>query len=680
MDNPLLNHQQLPQFSHIRPEHIISAIDTIINDNRVTIDKLIAEVTQPTWHNFIAPIEILENRLNRTWSPINHLNAVMNSSELREAYTECLPKLSLYFTELGQNIKLYQAYKTIAVNSECENLDVAQRKLLDNALRGFRLSGVDLPPEQKTRFKEINQQLSQLSSKFSDNVLDATKAWTKLITNPAELAGLPQSALDLLQQNARHRNQEGWLLTLDFPSYSPIITYATNRQLRQELYTAYVTRASDQGPHAGQWDNSQLIDKILALRHEQSQLLGFATFADRALIDRMARTPQIVLNFLRDLARRAYPQAVREFAELTEFARTTDSLKTLAAWDVAYYSEKLRQARYAISQEELRPYFPVPKVIAGLFAIAERLFNIRIQETSELNTWHPDVTCYAIRTIDDNLIGIFYLDPYARVNKRGGAWMDGCVDRMLNDGKIQIPAAYLICNFSPPLNNKPSLLTHEEVTTLFHEFGHGVHHLLTKIDYPAVAGTNGVAWDAVELPSQFLENWCWERESLNLFAVHWENHDPLPQALYDKMHRAKNFQSAMQFVRQLEFALFDFQLHYEYDPTQGARVLEKLNSIRKEVAVIIPPSFNRMPHSFNHIFSGGYAAGYYSYKWAEVLSADAFSVFEERGLFDTASGQAFKEQILEQGGAKDANELFVAFRGREPSIEPLLRHCGIANI
>lgn len=676
MNNPLLNHDTLPKFSHIKPKHIIPAIDTVLADNRIAIDNLIANITTPTWHNFIAPIEILENRLNRTWSPINHLNAVSNNSELREAYNACLPKLSLYATEMGQNVQLYQFYTTVAANNE--HLDVAQRKVLDNALRGFRLSGVNLPPTQQARFKEINQQLSQLSSKFSDNVLDATQAWTKLIINIAELEGLPQSALDLLQQNARQRNQDGWLLTLDFPSYLPIVTYAKNRPLRQELYTAYITRASDQGPHAERWDNSQLIEEILALRHEQAQLLGFSDFTERTLVDRMARTPHTVLNFLYDLATRTHPQAVQEFAELTEFARNQDHLEKLEAWDIAFYSEQLRQTRYAISQEELRPYFPAPKVIAGLFAVAEKLFNIHIQEDTEIETWHPDVTCYAIYSTAGDVIGTFYLDPYARPTKRGGAWMDGCVDRMVDAGKVQIPAAYLVCNFAPPLENRPSLLTHEEVETLFHEFGHGIHHLLTRIDYPAVAGINGVAWDAVELPSQFLENWCWEREALDLFAAHWEHGEPLPLELYTRIRRAKNFQSAMQFVRQLEFALFDFRLHREYSPQQGSRVLEILNEVRHNVAVITPPAFNRMPHSFNHIFSGGYAAGYYSYKWAEVLSADAFSLFEEHGLFDTASGIAFREHILEQGGSVDANELFIAFRGREPSIEPLLRHSGIA--
>lgn len=675
MSNQLLNYAGLPRFPEIRPEHIVPAIDEILAGNRTAIAYFIRTIEHPTWNNFITKWEILENCLNRTWSIINHLNAVMNSPELREAYTACLPKLSLYTTEVGQNAHLYQFYKTIAENNT--NLSLVQRKVLENTLRGFRLSGVDLPPEQQARFKEINQQLSQLSSKFSDNILDATQAWTKSIASAAKLKGLPQSALDLLKQNAQQRGQKGWLLTLDFPSYLPIITYAKNRALRQELYTAYVTRASDQGPHAGKWDNSQLIEEILALKHEQAQLLGFSDFVERALVDRMARSPDVVLNFLNDLAQRTRPQALREFAELTEFARTQDGLKKLEAWDIAYYSEKLRQARYAISQEELRPFFPLHKVIAGLFAIAERLFNIHIEQFTLPTIWHPDVTCYKIHDANYKLLGMFYLDPYARPNKRGGAWMDGCIDRMVNAVETQDPAAYLVCNFSPPLENCPSLLTHEEVETLFHEFGHGLHHLLTRIDHSAVAGINGVAWDAVELPSQFLENWCWEREALNLFAAHWQDGSQLPQDLYQRMRQAKNFQSAMQFVRQLELALFDFRIHRDYVPTQGSRVLEILDEVRRDVAVFTPPDFNRLPHSFGHIFSGGYAAGYYSYKWAEVLSADAFSVFEERGLFDAESGKAFREQILERGGSVDANELFRAFRGREPSIEPLLRHCGI---
>jgi len=509
-------------------------------------------------------------------------------------------------------------------------------------------------------------------------VLDATQAWSKSITDPQALAGLPPSALDLLQQNARQREQAGWLLTLEFPAYLPVLTYAEDRALRRELYEAYVTRASDQGPHAGQWDNGPIMEETLALRHEQARLLGFTDYTERSLATKMARSPEEVLRFLNDLAQRSHPQAQQELAELTAFAQEADGLKRLESWDIAYYSERLRQQRYAISQEELRPYFPAPRVIDGLFGVVERLFGVHIRPVSGVETWHPDVTCYEIREPDGDLRGRFYLDPYARPKKRGGAWMDGCVDRMVSEGQVQIPAAYLVCNFTPPLEGRPSLLTHDEVRTLFHELGHGLHHLLTQVDQAAVSGINGVAWDAVELPSQFMENWCWEQPALDLFAGHWESGAPLPEALYARLRRARNFQSAMQMARQLELALFDFRLHRDYDPARGPRIAQVLAEVRAQVAVVHPPAFNRLPHSFSHIFSGGYAAGYYSYKWAEVLSADAFSLFEEHGIFDPASGRAFLEQILERGGAVDANELFVAFRGREPSIEPLLRHSGIA--
>ncbi|KOR30592.1 oligopeptidase A [Achromatium sp. WMS2] len=677
MENPLLNYTGLPVFTSIQPQHVIPAIDRVLETNRTEVAELLERVSTPTWDNFVEPIDILDNRLRRTWSPVGHLNAVANSPEWREVYNACLPKLSAYSTEMGQNRDLFLAYQKIANDNAI--LNAAQRKALENALRDFHLSGIDLAPDRQARYKEINQRLSQLSSTFSEQVLDATQGWSKSITDGDELRGLPASAMDLLQKNAQDKNLPGWLLTLDFPAYLPIITYAKERKLRQEIYTAYVTRASDQGPNAGKWDNGPLIEEILALRHEQAQLLGFANFAELSLATKMAPNTDRVLEFLNDLASKSKPQAQHELNELTAFARSKDGLEHMEAWDFAYYSEQLQQARYAISQEELRPYFPAPKVIAGLFAVAERLFAIHIRQLDGIETWHPDVTCYAIESEAGELYGYFYLDLYARAQKRSGAWMDGCIDRMVYQGQLQIPATYLVCNFTPPVRERPSLLTHDEVQTLFHEFGHGIHHLLTKVDYLTISGTNGVAWDAVELPSQFLENWCWERESLDLLASHWQTGAPLPQDLYAKMQQAKNFQSALKMIRQLEFGLFDFQLHLEYDPAQGARVLETLDAVRRKISVLFPPEFNRLPHSFSHIFAGGYAAGYYSYKWAEVLSADAFAAFEEHGLFDPASGQAFRQHILERGGSADANELFVAFRGREPSIEPLLRHNGIMS-
>ncbi|MEW8352078.1 MAG: M3 family metallopeptidase, partial [Candidatus Thiodiazotropha taylori] len=542
-----------------------------------------------------------------------------------------------------------------------------------------RLSGVDLPEDKKQRFKEISQSLSKLTTKFEENLLDATNAWSKLISDPEQLAGLPESAMALAKQTAEQREQQGWLLTLEFPSYFPVMTYADQRELRRELYEAYATRASDCGPDAGKWDNSEVMEQILALRHEQAQLLGYNNYAERSLARKMARTTEEVMSFLTDLAQRSKAQAERELAELTQFASENYGIDQLEAWDIGYYSEKLRQHRHAISQEELKPYFPETRVIPGMFAVVERLYGIRIQSVEGVDTWHPDVRFYEIRDKQNQLRGQFYLDLYARPKKRGGAWMDECATRFFSESVDQVPVAYLTCNFSPPVADQPALFTHDEVETLFHEFGHGLHHMLTRIDYPAVAGINGVAWDAVELPSQFMENWCWEQQALELISGHVESGEPIPDELFQRLHGAKNFQSAMQMVRQLEFSIFDFRIHQEYDPDQGGRIYQILDQVREQVSVIKPPSWNRFPHGFSHIFAGGYAAGYYSYKWAEVLSADAFSRFEEQGIFSQEAGQAFLQEILEQGGSKDAMELFVAFRGREPQIEPLLRHSGISG-
>ena len=676
MFNPLLDQPGLPAFTRILPEHVEPALDARLAACRAEIARLTGEVAVPTWETFVEPLEEMDDRLNRTWSPVGHLNAVMNSEALRAAYNACLPKLSDYGTEVGQNEDLFRGYQAVAAQ---EHLDATQRKLLENALRDFHLSGVDLPKDRKARYKAISQELSQLTAKYSENLLDATNAWSTLITDQTRLAGLPESALGLARQCAQQRGQDGWLLTLDMPSYIPVMTYADDRDLRFEVYQAFGTRASDQGPHAGQWDNGELMERILALRHELAQLLGFANYAERSLATKMARSPQQVLAFLEDLARRSLPQARGELAEVRAFALEHHGQGHLEPWDIGYYSEKLRVHRYRISQEELRPYFPVSRVLSGLFGVAQRLFGVSITEAEAFERYHPDLRFFEIRdTATGQLRGQFYLDPFARPDKRGGAWMDVCTNRLHTARCDQIPVAYLVCNFSPPVGDQPSLLTHTEVETLFHEFGHGLHHLLTRVDYPAVAGINGVAWDAVELPSQFMENWCWEREPLDLFAAHWETGERLPDALYQRMTAARNFQSAMQMVRQLEFSLFDFRLHLEYDPARGGRIYELLEEVRDQVAVIRPPAFNRFAHGFSHVFAGGYAAGYYSYKWAEVLSADAFSLFEERGVFDAATGRAFKENILEKGGSRDAMVLYVDFRGREPTTDALLRHSGIA--
>jgi len=678
MTNPLLAMRGLPPFSAIRPEHIEPAIDQLLAEGRAAVARLLDGQRDYTWGNLIAPLEDLSDRLRRVWSPVGHMNAVVNSPELRAAYNACLPKLSDYATELGQNEPLYRAYQSIADGPEWARLDTAQKKIIDNALRDFRLSGVALPPEQKARFKDIMQELSNLTAKFEENLLDATNGWHKQIDDVNELAGLPPTAVALLAQLAQQRGLQGCLATLEFPSYIPIITYADNRALRRELYEAYVTRASDAGPNAGRWDNTPVMEKLLALRHESAQLLGFKNYAEYSIAPKMARSTDQVLSFLTDLAQRSIGMARAELDEVRAYAREQHGVQELEAWDVTYYGEKLRRHRYAISKEDLKPYFPEARTVAGMFQVVKRLYGLDIRERSGVDTWHPDVRFFEIRDERGDLRGQFYLDLYARQHKRGGAWMDDCITRKREAGGVQTPTAYLTCNFSPPVGDDPALFTHDEVLTLFHEFGHGLHHMLTKVDYPSVAGIAGVAWDAVELPSQFMENWCWQREALDLIAGHYLSGAPLPDELFRKMLAARNFQAGMQMVRQLEFALFDFRLHLEYDPARGGRVYEILDEVRKQVAVMKPPSFNRFPHSFSHIFAGGYAAGYYSYKWAEVLSSDAFSAFEEQGIFDRDTGLRFLATVLEQGGSREPMELFVEFRGREPTIDALLRHSGIA--
>ncbi|MCB1918419.1 MAG: oligopeptidase A [Candidatus Competibacteraceae bacterium] len=677
MTNPLLTHADFPCYAVVLPEHIEPAVDERLVANRADLERLLAANVEPTWESLIQPLEELEDRLNKTWSPVRHLHAVMDSEALRAAYNACLPKLSAYYTELGHHEGLYRAYQHIAEGPEYDRLDAAQCKVIDDALRDFKLSGIALPPKQRDHYKAIMQELAQLGAQFAQNVLDATHAWTRQITDEVALAGLPDSARALARQTAQQRKLDGWLLTLDLPCYLPVLNYADDRALRREMYEAYSTRASDQGPTAGQWDNGPLMERILALRHELARLLDFDDYTEYSLATKMADTPDQVLDFLHDLARRARPQAQRELEELQEFAREHFGMEKLEAWDIGYYSEKLRQHRYQLSQEELRPYFPITRVLPGLFAVAERLFGIAIRPLDGVEVWHPDVRVYQIVDATGNPRGRFYLDLYARPGKRGGAWMDGCLARRCIGDAIRPPAAYLVCNFTPPVGDDPALLTHNEVLTMFHEFGHGLHHLLTKVDYLPVAGIHGVEWDAVELPSQFLENWCWSQEALDLLAGHYQTGEPLPEALYQRMLAAKHFQAGILMVRQLEFSVFDFRLHREYEPARGGRMLEILDEVRRQVAVIIPPAWNRFPNAFTHIFSGGYAAGYYSYKWAEVLSADAFSAFEEQGVFNAATGARFRESILEVGGSRPALTSFVEFRGREPWIEPLLRLSGI---
>jgi oligopeptidase A len=676
MSNPLLNAGRLPQFSAIRPEHVRPAIEQLLAEGRALVERLLSENSEYTWDNLVAPLEAMDDGINRAWSPVSHMNAVVNTDALRTAYNECLPLLSEYGTELGQHEGLHRAFRQIADGDEYQRLDSAQRKIIDNALRDFRLSGIELEQAQRDRYKEIMQELSRLSSKYGDNVLDATNAWHKQITDEQLLAGLPESARSLAHQTAEQRKTGGWVFTLEFPSYYPVMIYAENRELRKELYTAYVTRASELGPTAGLYDNGAIMQQIMALRHEAARLLGYDNFAERSLATKMAETTDQVIGFLENLAERTKPAGEQELEEVRKFA-AEHGLEDLQAWDIPYYSEQLRQRKYAISQEELKPWFPEPHVLSGLFAIVERLYGLRVDAIEGVDTWHEDVHFYRIWDAADNIRGEFYLDLFARPHKRGGAWMDECVSRRETADGIQIPVAYLSCNFSPPIGNDPALLTHDEVITLFHEFGHGLHHMLTQINYSGVSGISGVAWDAVELPSQFMENWCWEREALDLIAGHYRTGETIPDELYQRMIKAKNYQSAMQMLRQLEFALFDFILHRDYDSKRGARIHETLEAVRKQVAIVQPPDFNRFENSFTHIFGGGYAAGYYSYKWAEVLSADAFSAFEETGIFNRDTGDKFLRSILEQGGSREPMELFVEFRGREPNIDALLRHSGL---
>ncbi|PSL13639.1 oligopeptidase A [Marinobacterium halophilum] len=675
MPNPLLERHLLPPFSRILPEHAEPAIDELLARNRARIAALTADAAVSGWA-LVAELEQLNDELAQAWSPVSHLNAVMNSDAWREAYNACLPKLSEYWTELGQHQGLFQAFETLAGSDDYTQLTSARRKVVDNALRAFRLSGIALPEAEQKRYAELQQRLSELTTKFSENVLDATQGWWKEVSTEAELSGLPEHAIAAAKEAAKAKDVDGWVITLDFPAYYAVMAFADNRALREELYRAFSTRASDQGPKAGEWDNSEVMNEILALRHELAQLLGFATYADYSLATKMAQSPQQVVSFLEDLASETRPVAEQEVAALQAFAREQDGIDELQAWDVTYYGEKLKQATFDISQQELRPYFPLPKVLDGMFSIAGRLFDLHVEEQQGFDSWHSDARLFALKR-DGETFAYCYLDPFARSGKRGGAWMDDCrVRRRLSEAELQLPVAYLVCNFTPPLPGQPALLTHDEVTTLFHEFGHGLHHMLTRMEEADISGINGVAWDAVELPSQFMENWCWEPEALALISGHHQTGEPLPQALLDKMLAAKHFQSGMMMMRQLEFSLFDFRLHHEFQPGQ-TDVQALLDKVREQVAVIRPPAENRFQHGFSHIFAGGYAAGYYSYKWAEVLSADAFSRFEEEGIFNTDTGLAFRQEVLEQGGSGDPMDLFVAFRGREPSVDALLRHSGI---
>ncbi|MBO6557594.1 MAG: M3 family metallopeptidase [Pseudomonadales bacterium] len=676
MSNPLVQANALPPFGEISAAHMVPAIEQVLADVRSGID-VITGSESCSYRTVVQAREALEDRLSQVWSPISHLNGVMNSTEIREAHGKGLELLTAYYAEVGQNAKLFEAYRAVRDSDEFDGLTLAQKKVVENALRDFRLSGIELPEAEQARFSELAKETSALNSQFNNNVLDATQAWRKEVSDGA-LAGVPETAKALMKQAAEAEGRDGWLLTLDAPCYLAVMTYCDDRELRKEMYLAYGTRASDRGPNAGDFDNSDVMQSLMKARLEQSSLLGFEHYAELSVARKMARSADEVLEFLENLADKSRPSAEREYSALTRFASENGGPEALEPWDTSYFSEKLKKAAFDISQEELRPYFPAPKVLEGMFEVVRRLFDIDIDAAPDMPTWHEDVLTYEIRK-GGAPIARFYIDLYARQNKRGGAWMDDCrVRRRLDDGSLQLPVAYLTCNFSGPVGDDPALLSHDEVVTLFHEFGHGLHHMMTQVEAAAVSGINGVAWDAVELPSQFMENFCWQAESLAVISGHFKSGDPLPTEMLEKLLKARNFNAAMMMVRQLEFALFDFRLHVEFDPAIEGQMADIISRVREEVAVVRPPAEYAFQHGFSHIFGGGYAAGYYSYKWAEVLSADAFAKFLEDGIFNRQTGEKFLSTILEKGGSEDAMDLFVAFRGREPEVEALLRQDGIA--
>jgi oligopeptidase A len=673
--NPLLAGSPLPAFDAIRPEHVETAIRELLEDSRARV-RQIEQAEPATFRTVVEPLEELGHRLSRTWSPVGHLNGVMNNEALREKYNACLPLLSAYGTDLSQNESLFRAYEKVRT-AEAASLDAEQLAVVDHALLDFRLAGVALDGAKKGRFKAVMLELATLAAKFEENVLDCTNGFTYEVASADQLAGLNAMIISQARERAAAAGKTGWLLGLDQPTYVAVVTDARSPDLRKAFYQAWSTRASDQGPLAGQFNNAEVMEKLLALRHEAAQLLGYPNYAAYALARRMARSVDEVLVFLRQMAAAARPAAERELAELTQFAG-----RQLDAWDITYYSERLQEERYSISQEELRPYLPLPRVLDGLFGVITRLYGISFRQRTDVPLWHPDARYYDVLGAAGTdaaaaVIGGVYLDPYARPNKRSGAWMDDCVGRKQLATGNALPVAYLVCNALPGADGQPAQLTHDDVVTLFHEFGHGLHHLLTRVKYPSISGINGVAWDAVELPSQFFENYAWQPEVLRGIAKHVETGDGLPAEKIAQLLRTRSFQAGLATLRQVEFSLLDFRLHAEYDPARGARIAEILAQVRSEVAVIRIPEWNRFPNSFGHIFAGGYAAGYYSYKWAEVLSADAFAAFEEAGIYDPTTARRFVDNILSRGGSRDALDAFVAFRGRPPSIEPLLRQHGI---
>jgi oligopeptidase A len=674
MNNPVLNRKSLPLFDQIEPDHISPAIESMLKEANALIESLKKMSSTVSWENFVEPIEIISEKISRAWGQIEHLNAVVNSDNLRKAYNDNLIKLTDFYTNLSQDESLYKKYQSLKDSEAFKSLTSSQKRIVDNVLRDFKLGGAELNETDKKKFKTIQEKLAKLSTQFEENILDATNEFSIFVDHLDELAGIPEENIKKAYAEAKEDKKEGYKFTLHFPSYLPVMQYADSRSLREKLYHAYATRASELV--SARFDNTKLIEEILALRYESSKLLGFKNFTEMSLVTKMAKSSEEVVSFLMDLANKAKPFALKDMDELKSFSKTLN-IEKLEAWDIAYVSEKLRQAKYSFSENEVKQYFPEHRVLKGLFKVVETIFNLKIIK-SDAPTWHKDVSFYSIKNENDELIGQFYFDLYARNHKRGGAWMDEAISRYKNSLESSHPVAFLTCNFSSPSGKNPALFSHDDVITLFHEFGHGLHHMLTRVDDYSISGIKGVEWDAVELPSQFMENFCWEWDVVKHMTEHVDNKNPLPKTLFDKMIEAKNFQSGMQTLRQIEFSLFDIRLHTEYSDQNKINPLELLETIRDEIAVVRPPSWNRFPNSFSHIFAGGYAAGYYSYKWAEVLAADAFSLFEEEGILSSHAGQKFQDEILSKGGSRPAMDSFIAFRGREPSVDALLRHNGMA--
>lgn len=674
MTNPILFRDSLPLFDQIKPSHISPAIESILKETNSFIHSLKVMDGSISWENFVEPIEIVSEKISRAWGQIEHLNAVVNSDDLRKAYNDNLIKLTEFYTNLSQDEALYKKYQSLKDGEIFESLTPSQKRIIDNVLREFKLGGAELNALEKARFKVIQEKLAKLSTQFEENILDATNEFSIFVGDADDLQGIPEENIKKAQSEAIEDKKEGYKFTLHFPSYLPVMQYAEDRNLREKLYRGYATRASELS--SPKFDNTKLIDEILALRYESAKLLGFNHFTEMSLVTKMAKSNEEVVSFLMDLANKARPFALKDMEELSAFSKTL-GIEKLEAWDIAYVSEKLRQAKYSFSENEVKQYFPEHRVLKGLFKVVETIFKLKIIKT-DAPTWHKDVSFYSIKNDGDELVGQFYFDLYARNHKRGGAWMDEAISRYKNSFESSHPVAFLTCNFSSPSENKPALFSHDDVITLFHEFGHGLHHMLTKVDEYSISGIKGVEWDAVELPSQFMENFCWEWDVVKYMTEHVDNKSALPEALFKKMIEAKNFQSGMQTLRQIEFSLFDIRLHTQYNDQNKINSLKLLETIRDEIAVVRPPAWNRFPNSFSHIFAGGYAAGYYSYKWAEVLASDAFSLFEEEGILSSNAGQKFQEEVLSKGGSRPAMESFVAFRGRAPSVDALLRHSGMA--